>query len=274
MAASALRPLWAPHAVVGGLALVCSALGGCGPLILSHPTAAALASKSGFTWAPTTTTEHFDSYAEVGSRAERDLPAFQIEAERTWGDVLEFIGEERYDERVSIFLVDSRQRMKDLIGLSINATGFYKTNVVCLVAGALPPATVGHELVHVIATNEWGTPDRWINEGFAVAFDGRILEYEIDDLAKYLLERGLLPSLDDLTRRFSRLPNRASYPAAGSFVKYMLDTYGLAAVRQVWKEGRRALPSATGVTSHDLEQHWLAAVREANATGITYELNR
>ena len=114
-------------------------------------------------------------------------------------------------------------------------------------------------------------PDRWINEGLAVALDGQVLEYELHALAGHLLEQDQLPSLHDLTHRFARLPNRRAYPAAGSVVKFILDHYGLATVRKIWDGGVSALDSATGISRRALEPAWLAVVREADSEGIDFD---
>ncbi len=216
------------------------------------------------------TTEHFDVFYESGSKTAARVADVRVEAEQAREQVLKFLVEERYDQRVSIFLVESKQRMKDLIGLSISATGFNQTNTICLIPHSLPPSNVGHELLHVIAMNNWSVPDRWINEGLAVAYGGQILEYEIHALAKHLIERDQLPSFHELTHRCARLGNRRSYPAAGSFVKFIYDQYGLATVRKIWDAGASGLEQATGVSMHEIEQDWLDVVREADSGGIEY----
>jgi hypothetical protein len=83
-------------------------------------------------------------------------------------------------------------------------------------------------------------------------------------------DRGELPSLVELTRRFDGQPTLVSYPAAGSLVRYLHETHGLQAVRQVWDGGRDALPSATGMDRDAIETAWLAVVDQADATGIEY----
>ena len=226
--------------------------------------------RRGFSWA-TESTEHYNLYYETDSMTANSVAAVRVEAEREWEQVLKFLGIQQYEERVSIFLVESKKRMKDLNGLSVSATGFSQSNTICLIPHLSPPSNVGHELLHIMAMNNWSIPDRWINEGLAVAYGGQILEFEIHALAKHLLERDQLPSVYELTHRFTRLQNRRSYPAAGSFVRFLYDHYGLTTVRKIWDSGISGLEQATGVSMHEIEQDWLQVVREANSEGIVFD---
>jgi len=132
-----------------------------------------------------------------------------------------FLAEAPTDERVTRFVVDSRDRRQALTGLSVSATGFARTRVACIVAG-----------------------ERWANEGLATTSGGRVRDDALHDLAKHLLEQGSLPALATMIERFPGLPARLSYPAAGSFVLSLRDVHGLDAIRRVRQQGSRALPGA------------------------------
>ena len=74
---------------------------------------------------------------------------------------------------------------------------------------------------------------------------------------------GRLPSLQKLTTRFGSYPSRESYPAVGSFTRYVRETWGFDTLRAVWDGGHRALPEATGTDLETLEAGWLDAVAAA-----------
>ena len=174
------------------------------------------------------------------------IEAIELDAEASRRHVLEVIGADGYPDRVSIFVVGSRPRMAALIGWETNGTAFHETNTMCVVVTDRIPIRATHELLHVVATNLWGVPQRWINEGLAVYAAGTWHGHDLHALCRLLHRRGDLPGLADLTRRFKRLPDRASYPAVGSFVRYLAETYGDGAVKTVREGGARALPVATG----------------------------
>jgi hypothetical protein len=137
--------------------------------------------------------------------------------------------------------------------------------------------TDNHEVVHLL-TSTWGSPGALVNEGLAVAFQ---IQPERD-----LIPRWSGTPLHELTRQFrqqgrfvalSTLVETASwrnqdpnvvYPESGSFIRWLIDTYGLDRVRAL--SGRAAGPNEPGAgvratfaavygqSLDELEQAWLA----------------
>lgn len=257
--------------VVAWVTAAIAALSGCESLIVTQKSVESLEGRRGFTWA-TREVDDFVIYVEPGSAASRVIEAIAADARSARVNVLRYLQEPVFEPTVSIFVVDSRDRMRDLIGRRSNAIAYHTSNAICLVwSNSLQVGTV-HELLHIVAMNLWGVPERWVNEGAAVDCRGRWLGHDVHAVCKHLHAGGNLPSLPDITRRFDKLPGLASYPAAGSFVRYLRETYGLEAVRAVWDGGRRALPEATGVDLGTLESAWLNVVEQADARDIDYSL--
>ncbi len=98
--------------------------------------------------------------------------------------------------------------------------------------------------------------------------------HDLHALCRFLYRRGDLPDLADLTRRFKRLPDREAYPAVGSFVRYLAETYGNEVVKTVWEGGARALPVATGLSVAELQDEWIAFLAHADDSGIEYSSSR
>jgi hypothetical protein len=46
----------------------------------------------------------------------------------------------------------------------------------------------------------------------------------------------------------------------GSFVKHLKTTYGIGAIRKVWRQGSRSIPEVFGKTLPDLDREWRAAL--------------
>lgn len=253
------------------LAVLLGASGGCRSLIVTQRSVESLAGERGFEW-ETHDVDGFVVYFEPGSAASRDLEAIGADAIHARRRVDDYIGETAYEPTVSIFVVDTRARMKDLIGRASNATAYYTSNALCLVWADTWRVGAAHELFHIVAMNRWGVPDRWVNEGMAVDCAGPWRGLDTHAVCKLLRSRGELPRLSELIRRFDRLPGLVVYPAAGSFVRYVRETHGLDALRQVWHGGRKYFPAATGLSMDELEAAWLAIVDQADAKGITYEV--
>lgn len=112
-----------------------------------------------------------------------------------------------------------------------------------------------HEAVHVY-TAPIGRPSDFFNEGIAMAlgFDplaGRFVSLwnntPIDDIARGLLRAGTLPSVLSMagTADFRRLSDQISYPAAGSFVGFVLRERGMPPMRAFFQaSGRDESPGA------------------------------
>lgn len=134
-----------------------------------------------------------------------------------------------------------------------------------------------HEAVHIY-TSLIGRPSDFFNEGIAVALsvdplDGRFVSLwnnqPIDDIARTLLRNGSLPSILGMaeTDAFRRLPDQASYPAAGSFTSHLLQSHGVQAMRRFFELSARGdsqpviqvrFASAFGVSLAEAESRWRA----------------
>jgi hypothetical protein len=136
-----------------------------------------------------------------------------------------------------------------------------------------------HEVVHLL-TSGWGSPVALVNEGLAVAF-------QIDP-ARDLIPRWSGVALHDLTRQFRQqgrfvplagLIETASwrnqdanvaYPESGSFMRWLIDEYGLDRVRALYARAagpneaaasvRAAFAAVYGQSLDELERAWLAFV--------------
>jgi hypothetical protein len=137
-----------------------------------------------------------------------------------------------------------------------------------------------HELVHALASVAAPPPLRvparaailpagGLIEGLAMA-----LERPARDLhgrARVLRDLGHLPPAATLMGDagfFSAAPARA-YVAAGSFIRFLIDTHGGARVLEVY--GRRDWVGAFGRALPELEQEWLA---ELDATAVSPALRK
>lgn len=111
-----------------------------------------------------------------------------------------------------------------------------------------------HEPVHVL-TALIGRPSDFFNEGIAVALStdpstGRLMSLwqgrSVHDWARQFRSAGSLPRLADVvaTDAFRRVDESTGYPAAGSFVRFLIDTRGMTAMRQFFTGDTRDQPRA------------------------------
>lgn len=155
--------------------------------------------------------------------------------------------------------------------------GGFVTGGVIFMTRALDP----HEIVHVIAQEELGRPSDFFDEGLAVNFgglrveDGRVTlfpsalrNFDVDREALSVFAsgrfggsiRGILS-----TAGFDALPFDVTYPLAGSFVKFLLRSRGLEALKLFFGRSRPSDPveqvvadleAALGAPFAELEAGW------------------
>ena len=249
--------------------VVAAVLAGCGLIQVSQPTASKLAAQEGFHWR-TDSTAHFTVYYEADSPGQARLNQINQDAEASLDHILTLLNVRAYDRPLHLFVVSSRQRMRQLVGRETNGTAFHRTGVLVFIVSADMRLGARHELLHVVAMNLWGVPEPWVNEGLAVYADDHWHGYDLHALVRHLEGNAHVLPLEVLIERFRRHDDRITYPQAGSFVKFLYETYGVKAVRELWERGREAVEEATGRTLPELESEWLTVVRTAEASGIEY----
>jgi len=103
--------------------------------------------------------------------------------------------------------------------------------------------TLKHEIVHVIASEFGTTPFRVADninptmiEGLAMAIENDYDGYAIDHLAKLAFSSGYKVSMQNLFTglNFMNHYSSISYIYAGSFIKFLIDKYGVAKVKQLY----------------------------------------
>ena len=129
-----------------------------------------------------------------------------------------------------------------------------------------------HEVIHAV-TYSMGRPPALFEEGLAVAYDWRFAleEGDVHALARgNLLQQKLFPLRSILTTAgFQAYNSMTAYIEAGSFVKYLIDTYGPDKVRSLFalprysgvQEIEAALQETYGQPISEMESQWWAFLR-------------
>jgi hypothetical protein len=152
-----------------------------------------------------------------------------------------------------------------------------------------PHDSLRHELGHAVAS-EFG--DSWFGvsahrllgmpllfspgliEGLAVAIDwpagDRLTPHEA---VRVLIAMGVKPSLHELMGvRFFAVASSRGYITAGSFVRFLLDTFGAQALRRVYHDGD--FEGVYGASLTELESAWLAKIATIDLPPGTVEASR
>lgn len=139
---------------------------------------------------------------------------------------------------------------------------------------------MNHECVHLY-TSVIGRPPKFFNEGIAVALqtDPYNNDYEareksgerVHDLVKRYKDSGSLYPIEDILddSGFDAADYTITYPQSGSFVLYLIETYGIDLMKTVFStinrnasqtEIKAAFQSIYGISIEDAEQDWLSFI--------------
>lgn len=170
-------------------------------------------------------------------------------------------------EQIKVFVHRSAEEKGRLVGAS--RTQFAKPwrLELHLNDSPFPHPVLRHELAHVMAapfgsgpfrvtSHYWLIPNAAIIEGLAMATEERVDELSLHQWAAGMRKNKLLPDLRALLSPsgFYRAAPARAYTAAGSFLRYLLDTYGSQKLRELYAHG--SFQSVYGKSLDALAQGW------------------
>lgn len=196
--------------------------------------------KPGFHWR----CEHF---AHLDLYSSSDLPPATAatigrSAEETLAAELRWAGATQYAPHIHIFLLESAESLRRLVGAYGFGASQPEEHIVCFVRGH--PETLTHELNHEVMTS---APD---------AVDGQFRQL----LANHKSFPLRLMVNAQWQASLPAFPSTAIYPELGSFVKYLRGTFGMTRLRQLWHGGSVAIPRILGKSQEELERDWQASL--------------
>ncbi len=176
-------------------------------------------------------------------------------------------------DRITAHFFRHGDEKKDLIGVGRTLIAKPWRSEVFLQMAAWPHPVLGHEIVHAVladigrppfavaATSGGLIPNPGLVEGSAVALAWDVRDdLDPDQWSRIMLDRGELPSAKALMSvRFTGLPARRAYMAAGSLVRFFMASQGMEAFRQAYRNG--------GIEGLDrLEAQWRTYLEEVPVT--------
>ncbi len=182
----------------------------------------------------TLTTEHFVFHYSEGDHVEAEWQ----EAYHAW--LLDRLGVQ-LPERIDYYKYRDRAQKLKLMGIDGNAIAIPELMEVHTIF-----PRDNHETVHVLVNLIWGRAPALFGEGVAVAFQSdpvagdtvpRWNTRPLDDIARDAWAAGTVPALDDLILNdsFRTYAEGLTYPVAGSFVHYLLESRGVATLRSFFE---------------------------------------
>src|SRR5918992_807282 len=219
------------------------------------------------------TTRHFQLYAVAGSYAADHLPALGERSEKALAANLQLLGSPTYP-RLPMYLVfvSSRPELTRLVGQPGGGYAEPAEDSAFFVASptGIPSIPLRHELMHVLSFGLWGQPaqpEAWIVEGLGTLAPGRCGSYSLHQLAAALTDEGRLVPLDTLLQyTYAETDDVVIYAESGSFLAFVHERHGPAAIRRIWQQGLKQTAAYLGTTPSAIEAAWRARVAAIPAT--------
>jgi len=224
-----------------------------------------------FTWLTENLGNNISLYFEKDSYAEEHkevlIERIRFHLERT----MEFIEIDEYNKPIHYFVLENRQRMKQLFGFETNGLANPRQNYLAAIFSVNSKSVYSnHELFHLLAMNEWGYPKTWVNEGMAVYSDNIWHGYDLHKLSKFLIDSDRYIPLKNLISRFMEFDNALTYPLVGSFVKYIAESYGIESIKEIWRGKGKDIGKHFGKSIEELEKEWLQMLDLIKYDNIIY----
>lgn len=193
--------------------------------------------------------------------------------QETYYDWLIEIFDADIPEKIHYFKYRDRDHLRRITGMRTNA--FAESNSLRL--HTIWPVD-NHESVHIVVSNTIGTPCALFGEGIAVAHQSNPFKRDtvarwsgrsVHAIARENRQADTIPALDALleSNSFRSIDSNTTYPLAGSFVRFLIDEFGLDPMRffiaRSNPEDRSAtirdqFRSAYGMSVDEAWNRWLA----------------
>lgn len=164
-----------------------------------------------------------------------------------------------YTEFTQIIFVDSKKEMLLHSGLYIKggAANIFRRTVHMVVFDngnekdkrTNPP--IKHEIMHMVSMTAWGPPPfnvTWLNEGLATYAANNCSGYSVSELYRFFLEKNMLASSDSLSNNFYQIEEMIGYHQSACIVEYLMETYGIEKLEELWKNGLTRFESIYGLS--------------------------
>lgn len=190
--------------------------------------------------------EHYVYYILDGSEAEQSIDQIQTEQEWAYQEINNRLSL-NFERKLQVYIYNSRQDMgeTDRTGKAYPEIGTIEAVYSSEAKSIGVRGTSFHELSHIVAFYEWcPVTEPLFAEGLAVWLDDYWKDSEINTtnlfrISKIRLQEGTLPGVEKMMTNWGEIDSRYSYPAAGSFTKYLIQEYGLNSFRQLYCKARK-----------------------------------
>ena len=210
-------------------------------------------------------TAHFDIYYDRSAISDWHIALIARDHEYQLDRVIGYLDVPPPSTRIASYIYAHADQKKRLMGARHTSIERPGADEMHLNNAAFPHPVLKHELVHVVSAafgNALYGGSYWIgfHEGLAEAVDWQDAPMNPHEWSRAMRELGLAPPLENLLSMtgFWTAASSRSYTLCGSFVRFLIERYGLPAFKQAFPDG--AVEEAYGRTTAELIAEWEAFV--------------
>lgn len=203
-------------------------------------------------------TEHFKLYYEKGSRVEQEIEWIAHDHEFRYAQLTTYF-QMQPSKKIRSYIYTSPEQKKQLIGARETSVedpfgGGFHINY-----EEFPHPVMKHELAHAL-TADWHpllkvSLKPGLHEGIAVAAAWNYEQFTPHQRSKAMRQLKIAPKIQQIMGLgFWKEASSRSYTLAGSFVRFLVDTYGLEEFKDVFPTGN--FKKIYGKTLTNLVQEW------------------
>ncbi|HZH66647.1 MAG TPA: hypothetical protein VEY10_17280 [Flavisolibacter sp.] len=200
-------------------------------------------------------TAHFKLHAQKEVRSKDSLKALGTRLEVIQQQLLAIMKETKAISLEVYFLKD-RETLTSYTGFPANGYTDATKGIIYFVDKAPFHLSLRHEMMHALSWRLWGNPKGyWLSEGNAVFASGNCAGYDLHILAHQISKQNKMVPFQTLVDDFDFRALEPSLQSA-SLVKYIYDTYGIAALKAFWQKGLQESINIIGIPAPVLEKNW------------------
>lgn len=210
-------------------------------------------------------TAHFDIYYDWNTISAWNIDLIARDHEYQLARVIDYLEVPAPSTRIASYIYGSADQKKRLMGARHTSIERPGADEMHLNNASFPHPVLKHELVHVVSAafgNALYGGSYWIgfHEGLAEAADWQDAPMNPHEWSRAMRELGYAPPLENLLSMtgFWTAASSRSYTLCGSFVRFLIERYGLDAFKQAFPDG--AVEEAYGRTTAELIAEWEAFV--------------
>jgi len=210
-------------------------------------------------------TAHFDIYYDTNTISAWNIDLIARDHEYQLDRIITYLDVPVPSTRIASYIYGSADQKKRLMGARHTSIERPGADEMHLNNASFPHPVLKHELVHVVSAafgNALYGGSYWIgfHEGLAEAVDWQDAPMNPHEWSRAMRELGYAPPLENLLSMtgFWTAASSRSYTLCGSFVRFLIERYGLDAFKQAFPDG--AVEASYGRTTAELIAEWEAFV--------------